>query len=64
MSQRSGLLFTSLYLKQCSTCLIQYYAGSSKEVLNKQSGPFVQLSKASIPTIIPPGPSLACDCTS
>lgn len=45
--RKSGLLFTSLYLKQCAVHLQQYYAGSNivvgKSVVN------VCLSRAGIP---------------
>lgn len=53
MIRKSGMLFTSLYLKQCSTCLMRYYAGEGRQDLNIISGPWVQLSKSGIPTIIP-----------
>lgn len=48
-----GCLSASLYLKQCSTSLMRYYAGSSKEALHSMSGAMVSLSRAGIPTIIP-----------
>ena len=46
-----GLLFTSLYLKQCAVHLQQYYAGSA--VIVGSSAVNVSLSRAGIPTIIP-----------
>lgn len=45
----SGLLFTALYLKQCSVALQQYYAGS----VNVGPEIYVSLSRSGIPTIIP-----------
>lgn len=49
--RKSGLLFTSLYLKQCTVHLQQYYAESKF----KGSTPAVKvcLSRAGLPTIIP-----------
>lgn len=51
--RHSGLLFTSLYLKQCSTSLMRYYSGISKSELNQMSGPSVSLSRSGIPRLIP-----------
>ena len=49
--RKSGLLFTSQYLKQCAVHLQQYYAGSVITV--GKSAVNVSLSRAGIPTIIP-----------
>lgn len=50
--RKSGLLFTSLYLKRCAVCLQQYYAESAYKD-KSQSDVSVSLSRAGIPTIIP-----------
>lgn len=50
--RKSNLLFVSLYLKQCSVHLQQYYAGSVSD--RGQFPIYVSLSRAGIPTIIPP----------
>lgn len=49
--RKSGLLFTSLYLKQCAVHLQQYYAGSTIRV--GKSAVNVSLSRQGIPSIIP-----------
>lgn len=50
LSRKSGLLFTALYLKQCSVALQQYYAESQR---NSNPSVMVELSRSGIPTIIP-----------
>lgn len=53
LSKASGYLFTALYLKQCSTSLMKYYAGESPDLLNNMPSVMVKLSNAGIPAIIP-----------
>lgn len=53
MVRRSGLLFTALYLKQCSTALMKYYASGRRCMDKNWSGTYVSLSRAGIPTITP-----------
>lgn len=53
MIRTSGLLFTALYLKECSTALMKYYASGRRVLDNNWSGPYVSLSRAGIPRIIP-----------
>ena len=50
-SRKSGLLYASLYLKQCSVHLQQCYASSSK--MAGQPAVRVSLSRGGLPTIIP-----------
>lgn len=52
LSKKSGFLFTALYLKQCSTCLMQYYAQHEGE--KAQLPVFVSLTRTGLPRIIPP----------
>lgn len=51
LRRKSGLLFTALYLKQCSVCLQRYYAGSYRKS-DSLSVP-IGLTRSGIPTIIP-----------
>lgn len=51
LKRKSGLLFTALYLKQCSVSLQLYYGGVPQR---KGRLPFpISLTRSGIPTIIP-----------
>ncbi|DAB41749.1 RNA-dependent RNA polymerase [Humulus lupulus mitovirus 1] len=52
LAKQSGLLFTALYLKQCSVCLQQYYARCTP-IEGDSLAVYVSLSKSGIPRIIP-----------
>ena len=53
LGRKSGWLFTALYLKQASTCLMQYYAVQDPGLPQKLSVP-VSLTRKGLPRIIPP----------
>lgn len=48
--RKSGLLFTALYLKQCSAYLCRFYGMDSNITI---SGPKVKLNRKGLPVIIP-----------
>lgn len=54
LKKGSGLLFTALYLKQCSVALQRYYATSTPKKLISDSSPVsVSLTRSGLPRIIP-----------
>lgn len=53
MGRKSGWLFVALYLKQASTCLMQYYAVDSPSSPSELSVP-ISLTRSGLPRIIPP----------
>lgn len=48
--RKSGLLFTALYLKQCSAYLCRFYGKDTNITI---SGPKVKLNRKGLPVIIP-----------
>nr|WJJ80270.1 RNA-dependent RNA polymerase [Cannabis sativa mitovirus 1] len=52
ISKHSGLLFTALYLKQCSVSLQRYYS-QCEELEGDSMSVYVSLSRSGIPRIIP-----------
>lgn len=49
---KSGCLFTAMYLSQCTVCLQHYYADSAPMEGSSMS-PYVSLTRSGIPKIIP-----------